>query len=125
MTLFLRNEKNETILDLEVWVKTEDSYSFVELSSSVDIKNYSLMLIKNTDKEKQIEMISDFDELSELRGWLWEVFFMVKKNEPKEYDSVVQELKVILKKVADNISLMDTSSSLAHNVPRVCVGAIC
>ena len=32
MTLFLRNEKNETILDLEVWVKTEDSYSFVELS---------------------------------------------------------------------------------------------
>ena len=79
MTLFLRNEKNETILDLEVWVKTEDSYSFVELSSSIDINNYSLMLIKNTDKEKQIEMISDFDELSELRGWLWEVFFMVKK----------------------------------------------
>jgi tRNA C32,U32 (ribose-2'-O)-methylase TrmJ len=105
MTLFLRNEKNETILDLEVWIKTEDSYSFVELSSSIDIKNYSLMLIKNTDKEKQIEMISDFDELSELRGWLWEVFFRVKKNEPKEYDSVVQELKVILKKVADKYGL--------------------
>ena len=105
MTLFLRNEKNETILDLEVWVKTEDSYSFVELSSSIDIKNYSLMLIKNTDKEKKIEMISDFDELSELRGWLWEVFFMVKNNEPKEYDSVVQELKVILKKVADKYGL--------------------
>ena len=105
MTLFLRNEKNETILDLEVWVKTEDSYSFVELSSSINIKNYSLMLIKNTDKEKQIEMISDFDELSELRGWLWEVFFMVKKNEPEEYEFVVQELKVILKKVADKYGL--------------------
>jgi hypothetical protein len=104
MTLFLRNEKNETILELEVWIKTEDSYSFVELSSIIDIKNYSLMLI-NTDKEKQIEMISDFDELSELRGWLWEVFFMVKKNEPKEYDSVVQELKAILKNVADKYGL--------------------
>ncbi len=105
MTLFLRNEKNETILELEVWVKTEDSYSFVELSSSIDIKNYSLMLINNTDKEKQIEMISDFDELSGLRGWLWEVFFMAKKNEPKEYDSVVQELKAILKNVADKYGL--------------------
>jgi hypothetical protein len=30
---------------------------------------------------------------------------MVKKNEPKEYESVVQELKVILKKVADKYGL--------------------
>ena len=41
-------------------------------------------------------MISDFDELSELRGWLWEVFFMVKENEPK---------KAILKNVADKYGL--------------------
>lgn len=105
MILFLRDEKNNTILDLEVWVKTEDSHSFVELSSSVDIRNYSLMLIKNTDKEKQLEMIADFDELSELRGWLWEVFFMVKNNEPKEYYSVVKELRTILKKVGDKYGL--------------------
>lgn len=105
MTLFLRDEKNKTILDLDVWVKTEDSNSFVELSSSVNISNYSLMLIKNTDKQKQLEMIADFDELSELRGWLWEVFFMGKKNEPKEYESVVKELKVILKKVAEKYGL--------------------
>lgn len=105
MTLFLRDEKNKTILDLEVWVKTKDSNSFVELSSSVDISNYSLMLIKNTDKQKQLEMIADFDELSELRGWLWEVFFMGRQNEPKEFESVIKELKVILKKVADKYGL--------------------
>ena len=105
MTLFLRDEKNKTILDLDVWVKTEDSNSFVELSSSVDISNYSLMLIKNTDKQKQLEMIADFNELSELRGWLWEVFFMGRQNEPKEFESVIKELKVILKKVADKYGL--------------------
>ena len=105
MTLFLRDEKNKTILDLDVWVKTEDSNSFVELSSSVNISNYSLMLIKNTDKQKQLEMIADFDELSELRGWLWEVFFMGRQNEPKEFESVIKELKVILKKVADKYGL--------------------
>jgi len=105
MTLFLRNEKNQTILDLDVWVKTEDSNSFVEISSSVDISNYSQMLIKNTDSKIQQEMIKDFDELSELRGWLWEVFFMGGRNEPKEFDLVVTELKQILKTVAEKYGL--------------------
>ena len=105
MTLFLRNEKNQTILDLDVWVKTEDSNSFVEISSSVDISNYSQMLIKNTDSKIQQQMIKDFDELSELRGWLWEVFFMGRRNEPKEFDLVVTELKQILKTVAEKYGL--------------------
>ncbi len=105
MTLFLRNEKNQTILDLDVWVKTEDSNSFVEISSSVDISNYSQMLIKNTDSKIQQEMIKDFDELSELRGWLWEVFFMGGKNDPKEFDKVATELKQILKTIAEKYGL--------------------
>lgn len=105
MTLYLRNKENKTILDVDIWVKKEDGDSFVELSSSVIIKNYSLMLLKNTDKEKQLEMILDFETLSNLRGWLWEVFFMTKQNEPKEYDLAVTELKSILKKVADKYDL--------------------
>jgi len=47
MTLYLRNEKGDNLLDLEVWVKTEEGYSFVELSSSIDITSYSYLLFDN------------------------------------------------------------------------------
>lgn len=105
MILFLRNEQNQTILDLDVWIKTEESNSFVEISSSIDISNYSKMLIKNTDKIIQNQMIKDFYELSELRGWLWEIFFMGRKNDPNEFNLVVKELKTILKTVAERYDL--------------------
>ncbi len=105
MILFLRNEKNQTILDLEVWIKTEDSNSFVEVSSVVNILNYSQMLLKNTDSKIQQQMIKDFDELSELRGWLWEVFFMGRQNDAREFKLVVSSLKQILETVAKKYGL--------------------
>lgn len=104
MTIYLRNEENETILDLEVWVKTEESFSFCELRSVVDIKYYSLMLLEAPQKT-QAELIADFDQLSELRGWLWETYFMGRINEEKEIDGVIDALKLILKKVADKYGL--------------------
>ncbi len=105
MTYYLRTKGGKTILDVECWIKREESNSFVELSSVVDIKNYSILLLENTDQKKQVQIIADFDQLSELRGWLWEVFFMVKKNTEKEFDGVKTELKAILKKVADKYGL--------------------
>ena len=107
MTLFLRTEKGETILDLEIYIKTEDGNSFVEISSSIDIKNYSLFLLKNFDiyTLKQGKIIADFDQLSELRGWLWEVYFMNKKNTEKAFDNVLSEIKKILINIAKKYNL--------------------
>ena len=105
MILYLRDEKNRTILDLELYVKTEDDRSFVELASSIDIKNYSLFLLNEKHPLRQSQIIRDFDELSELRGWLWESYFMVKKNTKEEYDNVLEEVRKIIKKVADRHSL--------------------
>jgi len=105
MTLFLRTKNNHTILDLDVWVKTEDDHSFVEISSSVDIKNYSILLIAEKEKFKQIQMINDFDELSELRGWLWEVYFSSKVNKPEYYDDVVGKVKKMLVIIANRYEL--------------------
>jgi hypothetical protein len=103
MIYFLRTNKNETILDLEVFVKTENSHSFVELHSVINIENYSRFLIDNLDR--QDEIISDFDTLSELRGWLWEKYFMGRQNNGDEYDQVIKELKPFLKKIADKYNL--------------------
>ena len=104
MILFLRDNNNNTILDLEVYVKEEDDHSFVEVSSAINIKNYSILLLDTLENDKA-ELIYTFDELSELRGWLWENYFGVTENKPEEYDNVVKELKSILTIVANKYNL--------------------
>ena len=103
MILFLRDEKNNSIVDLECYVKTEDGRSYVELHSSVDIFYYSIFLLTNPDK--QPEIIKDFSEIDELRGWLWEVYFMGGDNDPEKYGDVIAELRKMLKAVANKYNL--------------------
>ena len=103
MTIYLRNEKNQTLLDVDVFVKKEGNSSYVELKSSIDIRNYSILLIKNLDKK--ISLINDFEFLSELRGWLWENYFSSTKNTEKEYTNVVKELKNIISEIGTKYNL--------------------
>jgi hypothetical protein len=105
MILYLRDKTGKTLLDLELYVKNENDHRFIELSSSVIIDNYSRHLLSIEDPKEQIIFITYFDQLSEIRGWLWEVYFMGGNNDPKEYDNVLFELKEILKKVADEFNL--------------------
>lgn len=103
MTLCLRNEKGGNLLDLEVWVKVEGDRRYVELSSNINISNYSHLLLDNqVDKTK---IIHDFDNLSELRGWLWERYFMTGKNDGSQIDDIIMKLKKILTKVAKDYNL--------------------
>jgi len=103
MTLFLRNNKNESIVDIECYVKTEEEQKFVEISSGVIIETYSKFLLDNLDKKDQI--ISDFSEIDELRGWLWESYFMGTQNDPEEYDNVLKIVREGLQKVAKKYDL--------------------
>jgi hypothetical protein len=103
MILFLRNEKNESLVDIECFVKTEDERRFVELHASVIIKPYSEFLLENVDKAEDI--ISDFDTISELRGWLWESYFMGGDNDPEEYDNVIELLRKGLQGIAKKYDL--------------------
>ena len=103
MILFLRDQNNDTILDVECFVKTEDGNSYVELHSAVCIAPYSKFLLANPDKQDAI--ISHFEDLSELRGWLWEKFFMGGVNDPEKYDEVIGMLRKHLKAVANEFDL--------------------
>jgi len=103
MILFLRDEKNNSIVDLECYVKTEDGNRYVELHSSVDIQYYSIFLLNNLDRK--IEIISDFSSIQELRGWLWERYFMGGDNDPEKYNDVIAELRKMLKAVASKYDL--------------------
>lgn len=69
----------------------------------MDIENYSNFLLKSDNKQ---EIISDFDFLSELRGWMWENYFMTKKNTPSEYDNVLSELRKIIESISDKYDLL-------------------
>jgi hypothetical protein len=61
MVLYLRNEKNETLVDIEIYEKED----YVELSSIIIIEPYSKLLLTQKNKE---QIIRDFEFLSELRG---------------------------------------------------------
>ena len=104
MTLFLRDDKDNTIVDLEVWVKKEDGNEFVDISCSIVISHYSKLLL-SIEKHKQQQFIDTFDEISGLRGWLWEVYFMGGDNDPKEYKNVLNEVRQMLSAVANRYGL--------------------
>jgi len=99
MVLFIRNKDNDTILDLEVYA----SKGYVELKSVIDVENYSIFLLENLNKSKEI--IEDFQELSELRGWLWEVYFMAERNTSDKYNDVLEILRVRIKEIAKKYDL--------------------
>lgn len=100
MTLFLRDKNNNTLLDMEVYVKDD----CVEISSSVIIDNYSRLLL-SAKKEKQEEIIGYFDFLSEFRGWLWENYFMGRRNTSDEYDTVLNGVRKILDEIGSKTGL--------------------
>lgn len=103
MILYLVDEPNKTLLELEVWVKTDGENSIIELTSTVDIPNYSEFLLKNIDKK--LKIIHDFDNLNNLRKWLWERYFIKGINNVSQIDDVIAKLRVTLKKVANDYKL--------------------
>ena len=71
----------------------------------VCVEPYSKLLLSQPEEERE-ELIYTFDALQELRGWLWESYFMGRKNTSSEYDNVLGELRTMLKKVAKRYDLM-------------------
>jgi hypothetical protein len=106
MILFLRNKNNRTIAEAEVYIKTEDGNKFVELHASVDIKYYTEFLLKNLDKAREIA--ENFNDISELRGWLWETYFAGGDNDVNEYKNVVKVLGEYFSSIAKKYDLYYT-----------------
>lgn len=104
MILFLRDKKNNTIVDLDCYIDTgENNYRFIELGVTVDIMHYSFFLLRNLDRKA--EVITTFSDIQELRGWLWERYFMGGSNDPDKYDDVMRYLKTLFKAVAQEFDL--------------------
>lgn len=96
MTLYLRNQKRQTLVDIEVY-KSDGN---IDISASVMIGPYSQLLLSAVDKQQVIE---DFEFLSELRGWFWESY--CEKNDIVVFSEVEKKVKDILREIGDAYGL--------------------
>ena len=97
MTYFIRKRGGTTIVDI-------DLLSNLDISVSIDIEEYSKLLLEQPGKQEQQKIIRTFSFLSELRGWLHEVFFATKNN--KNMDSMKAQISKILNDICDDLSLV-------------------
>jgi len=104
MVLYLRNKRNKDIVEIELNVETDENKKFVECSCAIDVTGYSKLLLSTPELNQQV-LIQEFDDLSEIRGWMWERYFAVKKNTALEYDGVLSEVRVWLKLLAEKYEL--------------------
>ncbi len=98
MTIYLKDENNNTLVDISVWEK----HNSVDLRSDVIIKNYSKFLLENPYRRH--EVIKVFHDLSEMRGWLHEVYLPLE-NKKATVEEVIERVKLILQGVCNNFKL--------------------
>ncbi len=104
MTHFLRDKSNNTIIETEIWNKEEDiDGKYTEISSSVDIVNYSFFLLST--EPVNLSIIIEIKKLDELRGWLWESFYMTGKNDGKKKEEIELLVKDMYKGAAERLEL--------------------
>jgi hypothetical protein len=97
MILFLRDKRNKSILDLEVISDTNAKIK--DIHAVVCIEPYSGFLLRNLPRAQEI--VKDFEELSELRGWYWEG--QVYKDDSST--AVLELLRARLQAIARKYSL--------------------
>lgn len=97
MTLFLRNQENRSIVDIEINFADRTN----DLHSAVNIEFYSRLLRENIHRAE--EVISDFKEIDELRAWFWEVYMEIEP-EPN-LKNCVNQIRELLIKIADKYNL--------------------
>ncbi len=98
MTIYLRTPENDTLVDITVF----QNGNHPDIRSDVIIKNYSKFLLEN--HYRRHEIIKTFDDLSEMRGWLHEVYLSVE-NKNATVEDVIKRVKLILKGVSNNFKL--------------------
>lgn len=90
MTLTIRRTNGgESLFELEYWVEGDQ----LEIATSIHIREYTEYVQDYRDMVNWRLIANIFDELSDLRGWLWETFFVSKRNTPESYVEVLKELR--------------------------------
>lgn len=105
MVFYIRDSSNTNVFEAEFWVKAEGKTKNLEIKCSVCIAGYSKLLLANASMASDI--IKDFSELDELRGWMWECFFASKRNDGsnEDYMTVLEHIRLSISVVASKYGL--------------------
>lgn len=95
MTFSLRTKDNIPLLDIEYWIENDNllEQNYLEISSSIYLKNYSQHLLSIVPDSRLNRFINIFEELSEIRKWLWEDVFKGRHNTSEAYEEVLLQLR--------------------------------
>jgi len=96
MTLRLLNNDEKVLFQSDL--KLNDGQ--IEFNSIINISNYSKLLLASPNKEN---LIRDFNHLNNIKGWLWERFFM--DTEETDMETVLEKMNVILTKISKTYDL--------------------
>ena len=111
MTIYLKNDRGDVLFECEYWIKTVEGIEhnkFLEISTGINILHYSQLLVDSIPSQNHMQVINNFTTLNDLRGWLWESWFMGRKNDPNEYNEVYSALRNIIDGAANDLGLYVT-----------------
>ncbi len=95
MTLFIRNDKNQNIVSVDVI----DNGKRVNIYVRFYISDYSKLLLNNIDRSE--ELANDFDKVNALNGRFWEYY----KTITNHFDAAVSTCEHLLIPVANKYKL--------------------
>lgn len=102
--IFQLRTGNKIVCDVELTTPKENGKEYIELRAAVFVAGYSRILAKHIDEMPKV--IKDFEEIEELRGWLWEKHLHNNNIYTIEnYKSTMDYVKNILKKAAREYDL--------------------
>ncbi len=95
MTICLRTKENKTVVDIEL------DGGNLDIRAATIIPEYSKILVDaySTNSEWE-DVITDFTEIDEIRGWFWEVYLEQVDNPGFEQvkAAVIEKLQPIAQK---------------------------
>lgn len=97
MTFFIRDNKRNNFVDIELYNKED----YLEISCAIGIPEYSKLLL-SLDAAQQEQCIEDFRFLSEIRAWFWEQYVETNNVTHKQ---TIEDITKILWDIAQRYGL--------------------
>lgn len=101
MIFQIRAKDIGTMVDIETYITSKELGSYTELRTWISIKEYTEYLLNIKDSIKQLEFCIMIDEVSEMRGWLWEVYKPSKKTNEEQMNDIILHIKTVFKNICN------------------------
>jgi len=105
VTFFLRDrETGETVAECDVFIDHYlDKHRYVDAVPTVDVRAFACLLLK-APASRLAQLIKDFEDIQDIRGYVHERLLMHKRNTEEEFDFVATKVRELIKDVCSRHS---------------------